>query len=64
MGWFTAKDTPSSEPVRGQTISDKEWQSIQRRAAAANPERAKFGTDEHAEAGRRGNENYRNRHRN
>lgn len=64
MGWFTAKDVPSDEPVRGKTISDKGWQNLQARAAKANPKLAQFGSEESIRATRRGTENYRNRHRN
>ncbi|MGH8965109.1 MAG: hypothetical protein ACRDXB_07235 [Actinomycetes bacterium] len=64
MGWFTAKDTPSTEPVRGKTISDKDWRDLQTRAAKRNPEQVRFGSREQREATKRGAANYRNRHRN
>jgi hypothetical protein len=64
MGWFTAKDAPSDEPVRGKTISDKAWKALQARARSAHPERDRFGSDQNVKAARQGRDNYRNRHRN
>jgi hypothetical protein len=64
MGWFTAKDAPSDEPVRGKTIDDRSWFSLQSRAAKADPDRARFGSAKSVEGSRRSTENYRNRHRN
>ncbi|MHA6626861.1 hypothetical protein ACU61A_15610 [Pseudonocardia sichuanensis] len=64
MGWFTGKDAPSDEPVRGKTIPDKDWRALQTRAAKRNPEQVSFGSREQREAIKRGADNYRNRHRN
>jgi hypothetical protein len=64
MGWFTAKDAPSDEPVRGQTIPDEDWRALQTRAVKADPESARFGSAKAVEGSRRGADNYRNRHRN
>jgi hypothetical protein len=58
--WFTAKDAPSKEPVRGKTISDAEWQTLKDRQKGL-PEITM------REAGRRmkhTEDNYHNRHRN
>lgn len=43
------------------TIPDKQWRSIQDRAAKANPKHASIFSDEAAKARRRGADNYRNR---
>lgn len=59
MGWFTAKDAPSDEPVRGKTISDKDWWSLQSRVVAT-----RVSEREQREGAKRGAANYRNRHRN
>jgi hypothetical protein len=62
--WFTAKDVPSDEPVRGKTIPDQDWRALQTRAAKSDPEQARFGSAKAREATKRGADNYRNRHRN
>lgn len=54
MGWFTAKDAPSDRPVKGKTISDAEWRSLQRRSK----------TKSSTEGSKRGAESYRKRHHN
>jgi hypothetical protein len=60
MGWFTAKDAPSNEPVHGKTINDQEWQALKDRQSNQPGISLR-------EAGRRmqhAEDNYRNRHQN
>lgn len=62
--WFTAKDAPSDEPVRGKTIGDTDWRGLQDRALKANPPMRDMFSPDSIAASKRGAENYRNRHRN
>lgn len=46
---------------RANTISDKDWKSIQDRAVKANPERSKIGTKEFVKGATQGRDNFKNR---
>jgi hypothetical protein len=59
MGSVSGNDAPREEPVRGKTISDKDWQALKDRQAGRKISLREAGRRmQHTE------DNYRNRHRN
>jgi hypothetical protein len=59
----TAKGVPSDEPVRGKTISDKDWEDLNRRLNENGGHVAK-GSKSHTDDVIKHRQMYENRHRN
>jgi len=62
MGFCTRNnDGASGKAESANTISNKDWKSVQDRAVRQNPERFAFGTREAVKARIQGRDNYKNR---